>query len=41
LSPSGDFFEDGGGGFGPDERLWIGIVLIEVFLDGGFEFVVS
>ena len=37
LSPTGHLFEDCGGGSGPDERFGIGIVVFEVFLDGGFE----
>jgi hypothetical protein len=32
------FFEDGSGRGGPNEGLWIGIVLVEVLLDGSLEF---
>ena len=35
---SGDFFEDFAGGLGPDEGLWTGIVVFEVFHDGALEF---
>ena len=38
MSPARHFFEDSGGGSGPDEGFGVGIVVIEVLLDGGFEF---
>ena len=38
LFRAGDFFEDFGGGLGPDEGLGVGIVVVEVVHDGGFEF---
>src|SRR4029077_17207316 len=34
----GDFFEDFACGLGPDEGLWIGIVVFQVFHDRTFEF---
>jgi hypothetical protein len=33
----GDFFEDFARRFGPDEGLWVGIVIFEVFHDGAFQ----
>src|SRR5258708_34202371 len=38
MSPSSDLIENLGSRLGPDEGLWIGIVMLEVVLDGGFEF---
>jgi hypothetical protein len=38
MSPSSDLIENLGGRLGPDEGLWIGNVMLEVVLDGGFEF---
>jgi hypothetical protein len=38
MSPSSDLIEHLGGRPGPDEGLWIGNVMLEVVLDGGFEF---
>ena len=35
---TGDFFEDFVGGFGPDERLWIGIVVVQVVMDSALKF---
>jgi hypothetical protein len=37
LSPPGDFFEDIGGWGGPDEGVWIGIMMRQVICDGRFE----
>ena len=36
--PACDFLEDSGRGGGPDEGLWISIVVVEVCLDSSFEF---
>jgi hypothetical protein len=38
LSSTANLFEDGSGRDGPNEGLWIGIVLVEVLLDGSLEF---
>jgi hypothetical protein len=37
LSPAGNLFEDFGGWGGPDERLGIGIVMLQIGLDNGLE----
>ena len=37
FSRTSDFGEDFPGGFGPDEGLWIGIVVFQVVVNGGFE----
>jgi hypothetical protein len=37
LSPTGDFFEDVVDFDGPDERFWIGAVIVQVVLDSGFK----
>ena len=38
VSRAGDLCEDFFGGFGPDERLGVGIVVFEVVVNGSFEF---
>ena len=38
MAPSANFFEDGNGRGGPNEGLWIDIVIVEILLDGGLEF---
>ncbi len=37
MSPPGDFFEDVSGCGGPDEGFRIGIMVLQVVFDGGFE----
>ena len=37
MSPTGDFLEDVVGFDGPDERFWIGVVIVQVVLDSGFK----
>jgi len=37
CSRTGDFGEDFFGGFGPEEGLWVGIVVFQVVVNGGFE----
>jgi hypothetical protein len=39
LFRAGDFFEDVCGLCGPDEGLWIGVVLLQVAFDCGFKVV--
>jgi hypothetical protein len=33
----GHFLEDCRGGGGPNERIWVGIMVIELLLDGNFQ----
>ena len=35
---TGDFFEAFVGGFGPEERLWISIVVVQVVMDSALKF---
>ena len=37
LFPTGDLFDDGTGGSGPDEGLGVGVVVIEVVFDCGLQ----
>ncbi|MBY3517380.1 hypothetical protein HFN76_35585, partial [Rhizobium laguerreae] len=37
TSPAGDLFKDIGSGLGPNEGLWIGVVMIEIVLNCSFE----